>query len=156
MKNTADWRHRTLCSLLCLAGLLPAPLWGGETAPGAQAALVPASWETQSVHELLRRDLDEALRVSADKLASSSEHAPVAAVRAPQLVALYGVGQALRAEVRIGSRTYLYRRGQTWPAGYREDPEIYSLRAMTDACVRLARGDEQHSLCLHALLGDQP
>ncbi|WP_170288462.1 hypothetical protein, partial [Castellaniella defragrans] len=80
--------------------------------------------------------------------------AGVRPVLEPRLVALYGVGQALMAEVQVGRRAYLYVRGQAWPAGHVGDRGVYQLRGMNGACVQLERGEDRHSLCLRMLLGE--
>ncbi|CAM5204278.1 hypothetical protein CDEF62S_02829 [Castellaniella defragrans] len=57
--------------------------------------------------------------------------APVSArpILAPRLVALYGVGRALMAEVQVGRDAYLYVKGQTHPAGMPETPASTSCGA---------------------------
>ena len=112
-------------------------------------------WETQSVRELMQQDLRAALQAAPEGAASRS--APGAGVRPvlePRLVALYGVGQALMAEVQVGRQAYLYVRGQAWPAGHVGDRGVYQLRGMNGACVQLERGEDRHSLCLRMLLGE--
>ncbi len=116
-------------------------------------------WETQSVRELMQQDLRDALRTSAAGAGAETARrtdtgAGVQPVLAPRLVALYGVGQALMAEIQVGRRAYLYVRGQAWPAGHAGDQGVYQLRGMNGACVQLERGEDRHSLCLRMLLGE--
>ncbi|MFC4299328.1 hypothetical protein ACFO0J_14890 [Castellaniella hirudinis] len=118
-----------------------------------------ARWETLSVRELMQQDLREALRAStagagAGTVGRADAGSGVQPVLAPRLVALYGVGQALMAEVQVGRRAYLYVRGQAWPAGHVGDRGVYQLRGMNGACVQLERGEDRHSLCLRMLLGE--
>ncbi len=115
-------------------------------------------WELQSVRELMHQDLHQALQKEALKAATNLQagraNSVVGAVLKPQLVALYGVGSALMAEVHVGNRAYLYVRGQTWPAGYAGDSGVYRLRDMNGACVQLEKDDDRHSLCLQMLLSE--
>jgi len=117
-------------------------------------------WETLSVRELMRQDLQRALDDAArpEPMAGSRGSRPVPApvrpLLAPRLVALYGVGRALMAEVQVGRDSYLYVRGQAYPAGYSGDRTVYQLRGMNGACVQLERGEDRHSLCLRMLLGE--
>jgi hypothetical protein len=127
--------------------------------PGADAPVSSTpeeSWETQSVRELLQQDLQEALRTSIQDpgVATPGIKPSVRPVMAPRLVALYGVGRALMAEVQVGQRAYLYVRGQPFPAGHTGDSGVYQLRGMNGACIQLERGEDRHSLCLRMLLGE--
>ncbi|MHA3902961.1 hypothetical protein ACTPOE_05150 [Castellaniella sp. WN] len=134
---------------------------GARTGALSEAGLVPedpqAHWETRSVRELMQQDLRDALRSPSDGTVGHPAAGPVAGVRPvlePRLVALYGVGQVLMAEVQVGRRAYLYVRGQAWPAGHAGDPGVYQLRGMNGACVQIERGEDRHSLCLRMLLGE--
>lgn len=146
----------------CLPLLASLILWpaGGraETAadpvapPVAQSSNEDDAWIRQSVHDLLQHDLQEALQRQSGKENGAS---PVTAGRQPpRLAALYGVGAALMAEIHVGSKAYLYVRGQPWPIGHSADRDLYRLLGMNGACVQLEKGGEQHSLCLHLLLGE--
>lgn len=104
------------------------------------------------VKDVLERDIREALRNSQDK--NNSLSVTPQSILAPKLVALYGVGKALVAEIHVGNKAYLYVRGQTYPAGYLNDKRVYQLKAMNGACVQLEKGQDRHSLCLRMLLGD--
>ncbi len=146
-------------------------------------------WETQSVRELLRRDIGEALRSPSRQgggagqgglarggslqgrgfaqghgfaqgggaarggAAAARSAGPEGAGARPRLVAMYGVGRNLMAEVQVGARAFLYLRGQALPVGHAGDAAVYRLRDMNGACVQLERGEDRHSLCLRALLG---
>lgn len=123
-----------------------------EAAPNGEDDL---DWELQSVRELLRRDIQDALRPRAShgRPSPGPSLLPGAApVARPRLVAMYGVGQRLMAEVHVGGRAFLYVRGQALPVGHAGDPSVYRLRGMNGACVQLERGEDRHSLCLRALL----
>lgn len=163
------WRCLVLGGIVSMAATAPVPSLAAAPSDaarmGAPPRMAPASvpedpqaqWETQSVRELMQQDLREALRTAPESAVSRSGMASEAGVRpvlAPRLVALYGVGQALMAEVQVGRRAYLYVRGQAWPAGHVGDRGVYQLRGMNGACVQLERGEDRHSLCLRMLLGE--
>ena len=114
-------------------------------------------WQVQSVRELLRRDLQEALRPAPARggVPASRAGRPADALAGqPRLVAMYGVGSRLMAEVQVGGRAFLYVRGQALPVGHGGDSPVYRLREMNGACVRLERGALQYALCLRAMLGE--
>ncbi|WP_298017894.1 hypothetical protein [uncultured Castellaniella sp.] len=144
------------CACLIWVGWMSA-LAAQPAPPASVPASPPAeSWETQSVRELMQQDLREALRESSPAPAGRAPDRPARPLLAPRLVALYGVGQALMAEIQVGQRAYLYVRGQAFPAGHAGDPGVYQLRGMNGACVQLERGEDRHSLCLRMLLGGDP
>ncbi len=147
--------HRLFQRCLWLLGA--AALAAGQ--PGvAMAAEEGEVWEVQSVRELMQQDLRRALEEppppAGGSKTSAGNPARVHPVLAPRLVALYGVGRALMAEVQVGREAYLYVRGQAYPAGHAGDRNVYQLRDMNGACVRLERGEDRHSLCLRMLLGE--
>ncbi|GAA0220142.1 hypothetical protein GCM10009125_06400 [Castellaniella daejeonensis] len=151
---------------LALAWCTPVPAHAqtqaGVVPPGvpATAGRMPEDpqtrWESQSVRELMQQDLRDALHppVGGGQGGRPVPEQAVRPVLEPRLVALYGVGRALMAEVQVGRRAYLYVRGQAWPAGHAGDPGVYQLRGMNGACVQLERGQDRHSLCLRMLLGE--
>lgn len=113
-----------------------------------------------SVRELMRLDTALALeharnrlrqqRVKPDQLeagAMPGRHGNL------KLVALYGVGKKLLAEVAIGGQAHVYMRGQPLPVGAKAGPSTYLLRGMSGSCVHLERGGEEHTLCLNPALG---
>lgn len=155
----------TLLALLLAApaAAADAAAIGGTVAGEASAvAAIPSDqheeWEIQSVRELMQQDLHEASGRPGSRQASldvQPDAAPgVRAVLAPRLVAMYGVGRALMAEVQVGRQAFLYVRGQAYPAGHAGDKGVYQLRGMNGSCVQLERGEDRHSLCLRMLLGE--
>lgn len=108
-------------------------------------------WQDQSVQDVLEQDIRQALRNSRESQPSAQS---VQSILAPKLVALYGVGNALMAEVQVGNQAYLYIRGQAYPAGHLGDKRVYQLKGMNGACVQLEKGQDKHSLCLRMLLGE--
>jgi|SRR5690348_17344197 hypothetical protein len=149
------WRRRLRSGRAVAVFLVVASCLAG--AAGAQS---DEDWETLSVRELMQQDLrqalDEATRSSQTGSGGGARPAPapVRPLLAPRLVALYGVGRALMAEVQVGRDSYLYVRGQAYPAGHAGDRTVYQLRGMNGACVQLERGEDRHSLCLRMLLGE--
>jgi hypothetical protein len=155
--------NTSLSLLLLLPGVvavfLSGPVAAGPATPTPPVEDLAHDWETVSVRELMQQDLRDALHEAAQR--AKATHAAVAEggglarpLLAPRLVALYGVGKALMAEVQVGRQAYLYVRGQAWPAGHAGDHGVYQLRGMNGACVQLERGEDRHSLCLRMLLGD--
>ena len=108
----ALWPCLALASMLGAGGLPARSL--AETPPDVVRAGVPATadpapedshahWETQSVRELMRQDLRDALRAASDGSAGRPDTGREMGVRPvlePRLVAMYGVGRALMAEVQ--------------------------------------------------------
>lgn len=145
-------------SKLLVLSCLAAATWAMGSTPARGQGADPETWELESVRELMRLDIERAL----DQRRQSSSRALVAESSAvwhvPRLVAMYGVGRKLMAEVVVGSRPYLYVRGQAHPIGHARDPDVYQLRGMTGSCIQLQNVHASHSLCLHALLtaGGQP
>lgn len=109
-------------------------------------------WQDLLVQDVLEQDIRQALRGYSEKNPVNSQS--VKSILAPRLVALYGVGKALMAEVQVGNQAYLYIRGQTYPAGHLGDKRVYQLKAMNGACVQLEKEQDRHSLCLRMLLGE--
>lgn len=152
--------RRPRCRRFPVGGMVAISLVAASCLAATAWAQSDENWETLSVRELmqqdLRRALDEAARPDLTGPGGGSRPAsgPVRPLLAPRLVALYGVGRALMAEVQVGRDSYLYVRGQAYPAGHTGDPSVYQLRGMNGACVQLERGDDRHSLCLRMLLGE--
>lgn len=147
---------RTVDQALC--GLsLAFSLLGPGIVLAQDLAVAAEQWETRSVRQLMQQDLQDALGDAAKSAQGRSDARPMASVQAvlaPRLVALYGVGGVLMAEIQVGQQAYLYVRGQPFPAGYAGDAGVYQLRGMNGACVQLERGEDRHSLCLRMLLGE--
>ncbi len=115
--------------------------------------------EQMSVRELMRLDTALALSQSKSKLkergkpaALQESHPLVTQDEALKLIAIYGVGKKLLAEVSVGSHPYVYMHGRALPVGLKNSTAAYRLRAITGSCVQLERNDESHTLCLHPSL----
>jgi hypothetical protein len=139
-------------------------------APRAQAP-DPVWPETDTVLDLLRADARAALAAkrleraqdwlapSAASAASASAAASGAAANAlpgagrdrVDLLAIYGVGRSLHAEVSVNGVLWRYRQGRRWPQGISgEDVEpAYALAAIDPPCVRLRWQDAPaRTVCL--------
>lgn len=117
--------------------------------------------DQMTVRELMRLDADQALAQTRARLAAQKNpRSPVQGIvskavhgsAAPRLVAIYGVGKKLLAEVLVGSQPYVYMRGQALPVGAKPGAALLMLRGITGSCVQLERQDETHTLCLHPSL----
>jgi hypothetical protein len=115
--------------------------------------------EQISVRELMR--LDTALAISQSKNKLDGQGKPAALQESHRLltqhedlklIAIYGVGKKLLAEVSVGAHPYVYMHGRALPVGLKSSAVAYRLRAMTSSCVQLERNDESHTLCLHPSL----
>jgi len=132
-------------------------------APAAPEA--PDPWaEGDTVRDLLRADARAArasrsLRRANDWLATTPQagDSPVRgrspdAVDRLDVLAIYGVGKALHADVSVNGRLVRYRAGRAMPvAGGGAVPgESYALVAIDGPCVRLRRAGEPRTACLSA------
>jgi hypothetical protein len=110
--------------------------------------------EQMSVRELMQLETREALELARGRARNHRypDSAPAGAGPGREglkLVAIYGVGKKLLAEVRVGSRPQVYLRGQALPLGAKADAQVYRLHGITGSCVHLERRGEAHTLCLH-------
>ena len=112
-----------------------------------------------SVLELMRLDTALALNQTKDKLHSRNREMSAADSEGPsagsgrvRLVAIYGVGKKLLAEVHIGSKPHVYMRGSALPIGVSANPSTFRLRGITGSCIQLESKNEAHTLCLHPAL----
>lgn len=113
--------------------------------------------EQMSVRELMRLETEIALERARGRARNHSYPDSVAG-RPEQgrdglkLVAIYGVGSKLLAQVLVGSRPQVYLHGQALPVGAKPGAQVYRLRGITGSCVQLERQGEAHTLCLHPSL----
>lgn len=157
------------CAVLCAALAMVLPLWPLSAHGAEPAAATPqqANWpESDTVLDLMRA---EARVTAAQRLGRAQDWlAPPAAQ--PQgrpgapygpggaaeqdrvdLVAIYGVGLALHADVSVNGAVWRYRQGRHWPigaSGQAGEPR-YALVAIDLPCVRLRRDDAVRTACLH-------
>ncbi|HUH58462.1 MAG TPA: hypothetical protein VL001_00150 [Candidimonas sp.] len=118
--------------------------------------------EQMSVRELMRLDTARALddaRTAPRKdnalATAANQSGRYAQSGSLKLVAIYGVGKKLLAEVVVGQQNQMYMRGRALPIGVKEGDASasYMLRGISDSCVQLERQLESHILCLHPALG---
>src|SRR5690606_30358631 len=147
--KAVEWMRRYIAFLLCLT---PVPVLAA-----ASDALHEQILEDQlSVRELMRR---EAIQAGASSIAGfagmqgagDSEVVPVISTQTsgPRLVAIYGTGHRLLAQVDIGGNHYLYMQGQPQAMGRRNPEVTYVLDSISKSCVRLLDAETPHTLCLH-------
>ncbi len=125
-------------------------------AHGLAAAENDSASLQMSVRELMRLDAELALKHLKNRM--RKEHPGTEAIEAGaelansaalRLVAIYGVGRNLLAEVMIGPRPHIYLRGKALAVGAKAGPSEYLLRGISGSCVHLERRQEAHTLCLH-------
>ncbi|MBP6020187.1 MAG: hypothetical protein KA735_11905 [Burkholderiaceae bacterium] len=126
-----------------------------KLAPSSTAADVGGA---MAVRELMRLDTELALSASRGRLTGVDKRSETALALSDQpggqlrLVAIYGVGKRLLAEVLVGSQPYVYMRGHPLPIGAKAGSHVYKLGGISGSCVQLERQDEAHTLCLHPSL----
>lgn len=136
------------CAAWCLSGVAVSLASDQPTNADHEA------WEVQSVRELMQLDIERSLEQARERNNASVGMVDTSGGRlVPRLVAMYGVGRNLMAEVLVGPQAYLYMRGQAYPIGYVNDQAVYQLRGMNGSCIQLQKAQSSHSLCLHAMLG---
>jgi len=112
-----------------------------------------------AVHELMRLETHQLLRqlrtaaghrgTERPRMQAHTENGAVADVSATRLVAIYGVGSKLMAEVRVDDHTLLFTRGRPEPIGPGK-AHAMRLLSISDRCVTVAWKDRQESLCASA------
>jgi hypothetical protein len=106
-----------------------------------------------TVHELMRLESAQALRAAR---ASATESAgslslpdAMQAEADTRLLAIYGSGRRLAAQVLVQGKPVLYMQGLPRPVGAENDEHTFLLRGITNTCVRLERAGEFRTLCIH-------
>ncbi|HYG42759.1 MAG TPA: hypothetical protein VEA17_07555 [Bordetella sp.] len=142
----------------------------GDVFSGHHAARATAddAWaEGDTVRELLRADAQAARaaqppRLAADWLApaTGTAHTPGASTGNPpdggpgstdriDVVAIYGVGKALHADISVNGHLSRYRAGHAKPmASHPSIGESYALLDIQVPCVRLRKSGEPYITCL--------
>lgn len=149
-RNRCKWR--SVIAALALPAIV-APC----TALASAARIDDLAAEQMSVRELMRLDTELALSHAKNTLrkdggAGADSRGQYARSGALKLVAIYGVGKKLLAEVTDGTQSYIYMRGQALPVGGKAGASTYMLNGMSGSCVQLERKGEAHTLCLHPAL----
>jgi hypothetical protein len=172
-------KPRRVCVVALMCAIWPGPAHAVEKGPEktvaktGEASPAPAEmpWpESDTVLDLLRADAQAAagkrLERAQDWLAAPRVPAlPVAspdampAVRTEpsgdardrlDVVAIYGVGQSLYADIAVNGELWRYRQGRSWPQGIDDaasEPR-YSLVRIEQPCVRLRWQEAQRTACL--------
>jgi hypothetical protein len=158
-------RGRWACGIavFCMA-------WAGHAcaAETAKPSPVESPWpESDTVLDLLRADAQAAaggkrLERAQDWLAMPAslpphQAAPLARAEPAgdardqlEVLAIYGVGQSLHADIAINGELWRYRQGRRWPQGIDDaagEPR-YSLVRIEQPCVRLRWQEAQRTACL--------
>ncbi len=136
--------------------------------PGASHAGAQPAWpESDTVLDLLRADARAAaaqrLGHAQDWLAPSPAGSAPARLSPPgrvsgtddadrvDVLAIYGIGRTLLADIEVNGAVWRYRQGRPWPLGATEQgPEHrYALVAIDLPCVRLRYRNDVRTACLH-------
>lgn len=110
--------------------------------------------EQITVRELMRMEAERALQLARSRSAPGARaDAPAPSVAATaveplRLVGIYGVGKRLFAEVRGPGRAYMFLSGHHLPLGHSASNDVYRLKEVSGACVRLERDSREIVLCL--------
>lgn len=108
-----------------------------------------------SVRELMRLDAEQALQrlrkggaspspvLSPSQLPDSQRHSRLP----PRLVAIYGVGNRLLAEITWKGQSYVYLKGQPSPVG-RNSHASLRLQTLSSRCATLRDDEQRFELCL--------
>lgn len=156
-------RGALVCAFACFGTLMLALalMPAVSTAASSKSAVSSAEADisgAMAVRELMRLDTELALSASRSRLTDADKRSETALALSDQpggqlkLVAIYGVGKRLLAEVLVGSQPYVYMRGQPLPIGAKPGSRVYKLGGISGSCVQLERQDEAHTLCLHPSL----
>lgn len=73
-----------------------------------------------------------------------------------EVLAIYGVGRSLHADIVINGELWRYRQGRHWPLGIADamgEPR-YSLVSIEQPCVRLRWQEALRTACLHSKGGE--
>ena len=166
---------RRACVVALFCAIWPGPAHavekGLEKAVAANPPPAESPWpESDTVLDLLRADAQAAackrLERAQDWLAAPRASVPspassdvMPAVRTEpsgdardrlDVVAIYGVGQSLYADIAINGELWRYRQGRRWPQGIDDaagEPR-YSLVRIEQPCVRLRWQQAQRTACL--------
>lgn len=139
----------SMCSLGCLG---PLPLGRALCAVlllvHASLAMSAQPQEPSVVEELLELDTQAALLAARRSIVGPLNHPGPAAALASEnvLLAIYGVGQSLTAEVLLGAEPYVFksRRAQAISG----PTTAYTLDRIHPPCVHLKKSGQSEILCL--------
>ncbi|WP_231501687.1 hypothetical protein [Bordetella petrii] len=153
-------RLRLRLAVVALAwGALPGAAWPAD--PTGAPVIEQAGWaEGDTVRDLLRADAQAAQAArhpqqAADWLGPPHAGSPRPSLQAGQadqvdVLAIYGVGKSLHAEVSVNGRVARYRAGRAWPleSQLSADAERYALLSIDTPCVRLRKAGAPLTACL--------
>ncbi|WP_397475435.1 hypothetical protein [Pusillimonas sp.] len=138
-----------------IAGLLAVVAYCAGAEPANEVDELAA--DQLSVRELMRLETEQALKrlraqsdvsgatITGQRFDPSSSSGPSAA----SLVAIYGVGRKLMAQVMVDGQTLLFMRGRPQAVGPGKTHRM-RLVDITERCVEIALGEQRESLCAPA------
>jgi|GEM_PF-4052320 len=133
-----------LLGLACALAISPVP----AASPHAELEA-----DQMTVHELMRIESDQALRAAretmADAAGSLSLPDAMQADADTRLLAIYGTGRRLAAQVLVRGKPVLYMQGLPRPVGAEKDDQAFLLRGITRTCIRLEHAGQFRTLCIH-------
>ncbi|MCC7227449.1 MAG: hypothetical protein IT507_12250 [Burkholderiaceae bacterium] len=140
-----------VCAIAGLTGLSHvAGAQAGDTQSSSSATGrgEPTFPEYATVEELLRLDAQAALLAARRSVTNplDERRPPDAVPQGNALLAIFGTGRALNAEVQIGARLYTYRSGARRAVAGGASP--YVLDKIDPPCVHLSQGLQKEVLCL--------
>lgn len=148
-------RREVVLHKLRVAALAVGVVYWAGTVSAAEVDELAA--DQLSVRELMRLETEHAIkrlrtekaesgtRASGHRFGPSTSAKPSAA----SLVAIYGVGSKLMAQVLVDDETLLFMRGRSQAVGPGKSHRL-RLVDITERCVELALGEERESLCAPA------
>lgn len=128
--------------LYCLFAIFPmCSLASNSTVaePQAQALLV---------RDLIQKENERLAQGVVGSTVVSTPYTEQAQASHPKLIAMYGVGKKVLAEVDFNGQQYLYVRGQTWPVGDVKGSSQLRLIKMSSRCAHLAFQKTEFNLCV--------
>ncbi len=138
-------QYESLCTFMLVAFLLqPVQAFAGE-----QKSEIPMTGTT-TVEELLRLDARAALEAARRQVFGTAPGATVAAASndLPVLIAIYGTGRNLSAELLIAGRTVIYHVAGKQPAS--GVAHGYGLERIAPPCVYLTKDQSKEIVCLES------
>lgn len=117
------------------------PLWA-TSLPKAESVLM------QGVYDLLHWDMEQAMRAAQAPVHGAGSAALTGQHDMPRLLAIYGRGQKLWAEVSLGSQRMVFQRGHEYPLGRERMKDGLRLGSLDSQCVVLLHEQHDIRLCM--------
>lgn len=153
----AGWRHGF--SVMGLCGLVIATCPVAQTTPATDPQALAQDLTT--LHELMQ--LESRQLLAASRARARQQPAPGQSEQTPsltvpvddevRLMAVYGVGQAMFAQLQIAGQAWVFMRGRPWPIGHDAPVGDYRLHALSARCAVLRQGETLSRHCLYPETG---